>query len=110
MGTGHGTSPSSPTSAQVAPGRRKPRASSTSSGYGRGTDNIAGDALLSLGALTFLSTAYLLLRPAEPVARLSADDEARMRALLTKHGQLDSLGYFALRRDKSVIWSPTGKA
>jgi lysyl-tRNA synthetase class 2 len=27
-----------------------------------------------------------------------------------KHGDRDSLGYFALRNDKSVIWSPTGKA
>ncbi len=33
-----------------------------------------------------------------------------MRALLAKHGKRDSLGYFALRRDKSVVWSPTGKA
>jgi lysyl-tRNA synthetase class 2 len=30
--------------------------------------------------------------------------------LLAKHGDRDSLGYFALRNDKSVIWSPTGKA
>ena len=28
-----------------------------------------------------------------------------MRALLAKQGQRDSLGYFALRRDKSVVWS-----
>ena len=26
------------------------------------------------------------------------------------HGGRDSLGYFALRRDKSVVWSPSGKA
>ena len=31
-------------------------------------------------------------------------------ACSTKHGRRDSLGYFALRRDKSVIWSPSGKA
>ncbi len=77
---------------------------------GRITDRLVSDALLALGALTFLSTAYLVLRPAEPVARLSRDDEVRMRALLDKHGKRDSLGYFALRRDKSVVWSPTGKA
>jgi len=33
-----------------------------------------------------------------------------MRELLTSHGHQDSLGYFALRHDKSVLWSPTGKA
>ena len=53
---------------------------------------------------------YLFLRPAEPRARLGAADAARVRELLVKHGDRDSLGYFALRDDKSVIWSPTGKA
>ena len=27
-----------------------------------------------------------------------------------RHGDRDSLGYFALRRDKSVVFSPSGKA
>ena len=54
--------------------------------------------------------AYLFLRPAEPRARLGAADAERVRELLAKHGDRDSLGYFALRDDKSVIWSPTGKA
>src|SRR5207302_6028925 len=63
--------------------------------------------LLALGLLTAVSTAYLLLRPAEPAARLTHEDERRMRELLDRFGERDSLGYFALRRDKSVIWSPT---
>src|SRR5213078_4575730 len=50
------------------------------------------------------------LRPAEPIARLSDEDEKQLRDLLDRHGERDSLGYFALRRDKSVVWSPTGKA
>jgi lysyl-tRNA synthetase class 2 len=33
-----------------------------------------------------------------------------MRDLLATHGAADSLGYFALRRDKSVVWSPSGKS
>ena len=47
-----------------------------------------------------------------PEARgdLGQADAARVRELLAKHGDRDSLGYFALRNDKSVIWSPTGKA
>jgi lysyl-tRNA synthetase class 2 len=63
-----------------------------------------------LGLFTALVTAYLFLRPAEPRARLGKADEGRVRELLAKQGDRDSLGYFALRNDKSVIWSPTGKA
>ena len=66
--------------------------------------------LLGFGLATVLVVTYLALRPAEPLARLTAEDEDRLRRLLDKHGERDSLGYFALRRDKSVIWSPTGKA
>lgn len=66
--------------------------------------------LLGFGCLTAFVTAYLILRPYHPRPLLSGDDETRLRELLTRHGQRDSLGYFALRRDKSVIWSPSGKA
>ncbi|MCW2878958.1 MAG: hypothetical protein JWQ95_3058 [Sphaerisporangium sp.] len=66
--------------------------------------------LAGLGALTAITTLYLALRPERPVAALSGDDETRVRDLLARHGGLDSLGYFALRRDKSVIFSPSGKA
>jgi lysyl-tRNA synthetase class 2 len=64
----------------------------------------------ALGLFTVIVAAYLFLRPAEPAARLDAADAARIRGLLAKQGDRDSLGYFALRDDKSVIWSPTGKA
>jgi lysyl-tRNA synthetase class 2 len=64
----------------------------------------------ALGIFTLVVTGYLFLRPAAPRARLGLADAARIRELLAKHGDRDSLGYFALRTDKSVIWSPTGKA
>jgi lysyl-tRNA synthetase, class II len=64
----------------------------------------------ALGIFTVVVTVYLFLRPAEPRARLGLADAARVRELLARHGDRDSLGYFALRDDKSVIWSPTGKA
>jgi lysyl-tRNA synthetase, class II len=64
----------------------------------------------ALGVFTLVVTAYLFLRPAEPNARLAPADAGRIRQLLAKYGDRDSLGYFALRDDKSVIWSPTGKA
>jgi lysyl-tRNA synthetase class 2 len=61
----------------------------------------------SLGLFTLLVTGYLFLRPAKRASRLSRPDAAQIRELLSRHGHRDSLGYFALRDDKSVIWSPT---
>ncbi len=64
----------------------------------------------SLGVFTLLVTVYLFLRPAKQKARLSQQDGTEIRALLARHGHRDSLGYFALRNDKSVIWSPSRKS
>ncbi|HEY5984885.1 MAG TPA: phosphatidylglycerol lysyltransferase domain-containing protein [Streptosporangiaceae bacterium] len=64
----------------------------------------------ALGLFTLVCAAYLFLRPAEPVAKLSEDDARWIENLLARQGDRDSLGYFALRDDKSVIWSPTGKS
>lgn len=64
--------------------------------------------LFGLGAV--LLAAYFLLRSAEPAPHLSAGDKERLRALLDRHGERDSLGYFALRDDKFVVFSKTGKA
>jgi lysyl-tRNA synthetase class 2 len=72
--------------------------------------DIFNGTLLSIGLLTLALVLTLLLRPSEPLARLSPTDDQRLRELLRAHGHRDSLGYFALRRDKSVVWSPTGKA
>jgi lysyl-tRNA synthetase, class II len=64
----------------------------------------------ALGAFTPVVTIYLFLRSARPRARLATADVVKLRGMLDKHGDRDSLGYFALRDDKSVIWSPSGKA
>ncbi|MDT0469347.1 phosphatidylglycerol lysyltransferase domain-containing protein [Streptomyces gibsoniae] len=61
-------------------------------------------------AATFLLVLYACFRSPRGRELQTAEDEQRLRALLDKHGARDSLGYFALRRDKAVIWSPTGKA
>jgi lysyl-tRNA synthetase class 2 len=66
--------------------------------------------LLAFGLVTAVVVVLLVLRPSEPISRLSDEDEDRLRALLERAGSRDSLGYFALRRDKSVVWSPSGKA
>ncbi|WP_042438229.1 phosphatidylglycerol lysyltransferase domain-containing protein [Streptacidiphilus albus] len=78
------------------------------------TDHRVHDAvyysLASLGLFTAVSTVWLATKPSKPIAELSSDEEHQVRELLTRHGARDSLGYFALRRDKSVIFSPSGKA
>src|SRR6185312_10684124 len=74
------------------------------------TADLVGSTLLGFGLLTAFVTAYFALRPAEPLGLLDPSDEQRLRGLLDRHGRRDSLGYFALRRDKSVVFSPSGKA
>jgi lysyl-tRNA synthetase, class II len=64
----------------------------------------------ALGLFTLAVTVYVFFRSAQPRARLAVGDATRIRELLASHGDRDSLGYFALRDDKSVIWSPSGKA
>ncbi|MFF9125732.1 phosphatidylglycerol lysyltransferase domain-containing protein [Streptomyces sp. NPDC014889] len=61
-------------------------------------------------AATFLLVLYACFRSPRGRALLGEEDEKRLRELLDRHGERDSLGYFALRRDKAAIFSPTGKA
>ncbi|MDQ1011253.1 lysyl-tRNA synthetase class 2 [Streptomyces sp. V4I23] len=76
-----------------------------------------------MATLLLLAVLYAAFRSRRAVDPLTEDDEARLRALLERHGERDSpsafgrgyphlasLDYFALRREKSVVWSPTGKA
>ncbi|GGI98609.1 bifunctional lysylphosphatidylglycerol synthetase/lysine--tRNA ligase LysX [Streptomyces brasiliensis] len=62
------------------------------------------------GALALLNAAATLFRSQRLEAALHGDEEARIRALLAAYGEDDSLGYFATRRDKAVVFSPSGKA
>ncbi|MDX3840958.1 phosphatidylglycerol lysyltransferase domain-containing protein [Streptomyces europaeiscabiei] len=78
--------------------------------YAGNTSWTVAFSLGALGLLTAITTIYLAFRPEHPAARLTDDDEARLRALLDRHGGRDSLGHFALRRDKAVVFSPSGKA
>jgi lysyl-tRNA synthetase class 2 len=64
----------------------------------------------ALGAFTVVVTIYLFLRSDRPSPGLAVADSTRIRELLDRYGDQDSLGYFALRDDKSVIWSPSGKS
>ncbi|MEH0468119.1 bifunctional lysylphosphatidylglycerol synthetase/lysine--tRNA ligase LysX [Streptomyces sp. B21-097] len=62
------------------------------------------------GALALLNAAAVLFRSQRMEAALHGDEEPRIRALLKAYGGQDSLGYFATRRDKAVVFSPSGKA
>ncbi|SEP65726.1 lysyl-tRNA synthetase, class II [Streptomyces sp. yr375] len=62
------------------------------------------------GALALLNAAATLFRSQRLEAALHGDEESRIRALLKAYGDQDSLGYFATRRDKAVVFSPSAKA
>ncbi len=63
-----------------------------------------------LGTAAILLAAVGWLRPVRWSGRRTADDEARLRDLIARHGDRDSLGYFALRDDKAAMFSRSGKA
>jgi lysyl-tRNA synthetase class 2 len=65
--------------------------------------------LLLLGVTVAIATLTVALRPARGPHHLRPEEADRIRDLLAVNGT-DSLSYFALRDDKSVIFSPTGKA
>src|SRR5262249_45119106 len=62
------------------------------------------------GAVALFTALWVLFRSQRGLAGASAADEQGVRELLATAGERDSLGYFATRRDKSVIFSATGKA
>jgi lysyl-tRNA synthetase class 2 len=67
--------------------------------------------LLGLGgAIAIFAAMWALFASQRINAAMPAQDEQRVRELLAAHGERDSLGYFATRREKSVLFSPTGKA
>ena len=73
-------------------------------------DDLTAAVGLSFGVGAVVLGGYFLLRSAEPRPQLAPEDVDGIRGLLARHGATDSLGYFALRRDKSVVFSESGKA
>ncbi|PRY46929.1 bifunctional lysylphosphatidylglycerol synthetase/lysine--tRNA ligase LysX [Umezawaea tangerina] len=62
------------------------------------------------GTLVAIHAMYVFFR-GERTSRLINDtEELGVRRLLAAHGEPDSLGYFATRRDKSVVFAPNGRA
>ncbi|MEU9119223.1 phosphatidylglycerol lysyltransferase domain-containing protein [Streptomyces sp. NPDC048506] len=77
---------------------------------GISTPNWVNVAINVLSTLLLVAVLWAAFRSVRSTEAITEDDEERLRALLARHGDRDSLGYFALRRDKSVLFSPSGKA
>ncbi|MBC2935056.1 bifunctional lysylphosphatidylglycerol synthetase/lysine--tRNA ligase LysX [Nocardioides sp. zg-1228] len=58
----------------------------------------------AVGTVVALSTAVLLFRSPRDSRVPDVAEEATVRSMLRDAGDHDSLGYFATRRDKSVVW------
>jgi lysyl-tRNA synthetase class 2 len=77
--------------------------------YRFGADAVA----YTTGACGLLAAGVALVILLRPVPRRPERDEAdeeRLRELLGRYGRADSLSYFALRTDKSLIWAPNRAA
>ncbi|WP_101950020.1 bifunctional lysylphosphatidylglycerol synthetase/lysine--tRNA ligase LysX [Mycobacterium sp. 3519A] len=84
---------------------------------GAGSESFTGyphvfvNALLGLfGALALMVTAIVLFQSQRADNALTGEDESAIRGLLELFGKNDSLGYFATRRDKAVVFAPNGRA
>ncbi|MGW4364929.1 bifunctional lysylphosphatidylglycerol synthetase/lysine--tRNA ligase LysX [Nocardia takedensis] len=62
------------------------------------------------GALALLAAVIVLLRSQRAENAMTGTDESAIRGLLERSDIEDSLGYFATRRDKAVVFAPSGKA
>src|SRR5947209_9722760 len=76
---------------------------------GHDLPNRAADALTAVGIVLGFSALYFWLRPFRQVVAQSVGERRVARALVETYGT-DSLSFFALRRDKSYLFSPTRRA
>ncbi|UXA20395.1 bifunctional lysylphosphatidylglycerol synthetase/lysine--tRNA ligase LysX [Mycobacterium sp. SMC-4] len=76
-----------------------------------GEPHVFVNALLGLfGALALVAAAIVLFQSQRAVNALTGQDESAIRGLLEAYGNNDSLGYFATRRDKAVMFARSGRA
>lgn len=59
---------------------------------------------------TLLVAVWSLLRAGRRTERWTGDGEVALRELLARWGEANSLGWFATRRDKEVVFAPGGQA
>jgi lysyl-tRNA synthetase class 2 len=75
-----------------------------------GSQAVAAVGLVVLGVSVLLLAIVTTMAPPGGPHRLTAEEEARLRGLLDEWGWVDSLGYFATRDDRAVVFSPTGRS
>jgi lysyl-tRNA synthetase class 2 len=66
--------------------------------------------LVAMAATTVMVTGVLLLRAPRWLPGRTAAEDARLAGLVARHSGEDSLAYFALRDDRSLVWSSNGSA
>lgn len=76
-----------------------------------GRPHVFLNALFGLfSAFALIAAAIVLFQSQRAENALTGEDESAIRGLLELYGKNDSLGYFATRRDKSVVFAPSGRA
>jgi len=66
--------------------------------------------LLLFGISTLIIPLWLFFRRVEKIKTMNAEDLEIIKKLIKHDEEQDSLGYFATRKDKSVVWSSNKKA
>lgn len=74
------------------------------------TKDWISDLLGFFGAVSLLGAVAIVFQSQRMRSDLRPAEEEAIRALLATSGANDSLGYFATRRDKAVVFAPSGKA
>ena len=72
--------------------------------------DVVGVSLATLGVFTLIVPLFLFFRRVAPQPKQSPEDTDLIQKLIRHDSDQDSLGYFATRKDKSVIWSGNKKA
>ena len=72
--------------------------------------DVVGVTLAALGIFTLIVPLWLFFRRVAPLPKQTSSETELIKELIKHDSEQDSLGYFATRRDKSVIWSDNKKA
>lgn len=72
--------------------------------------DVVGVTLAAMGLFTLVVPLWLFFRRVAPQPKQTKEEADLIRKLINHDSDQDSLGYFATRSDKSVIWSENKKA
>ena len=78
----------------------------TSTTVSHTVDNTLG----ALGIFTIILPLWLYFRRVRPITTTTSEDLEEIKELIKHDTDQDSLGYFATRKDKSVVWTQNKKA